>query len=372
VRDPDGVIRHVARQSPPGSRDRLGNAAEAALMEALADRTSSGGGIVTGSTLVTALLETHLARLKDAKRAPRTLDTYRLRVGYWKSVAAGLRAAECTPGTLDQVLGQVRHAHGETTAKQLRTLLAAALDIAVIEGVLPVNPATAAKSDPKPRGDGQPKGATPLDPDALPVVIAALTASEPCRDKDLVDPILMHLATGLRVSEILGLLWADFDPEKQIVAVTGRVVRATGQGLLRTPVADSSKGTAPTLALPEFAVALLLTRAAEPRPGGMDLIFPSSTGTLRDPNNFAKQWRGVRDDLGDELKTTTGHSFRKTMASLVTENGMSAQVAADVLGHRDVRTTLSRYIRRGRVHPQVAALLDKAVRGDEEPDSQTR
>ena len=43
--------------------------------------------------------------------------------------------------------------------------------------------------------------------------------------------------------------------------------------------------------------------------------FPSTAGTLRDPINFAKEWRTARDELG--LGDATAHSFRKTVATLI-------------------------------------------------------
>jgi integrase len=39
------------------------------------------------------------------------------------------------------------------------------------------------------------------------------------------------------------------------------------------------------------------------------MIFPSSAGTWRDPNNVNKQWRQERDQVGAHGVTT--HSFRK-------------------------------------------------------------
>ncbi|SLJ82199.1 Phage integrase (fragment) [Mycobacteroides abscessus subsp. abscessus] len=77
-------------------------------------------------------------------------------------------------------------------------------------------------------------------------MVKALLESESCQARDLTDPILMHLATGLRVSEVLGLLWSEFDTDAKTLGVSGRVVRDIGVGLLRTPTVDSSKGTAPT------------------------------------------------------------------------------------------------------------------------------
>ncbi|MEZ5130324.1 MAG: tyrosine-type recombinase/integrase [Mycobacterium sp.] len=357
----DGLIRRPKKRSPKGVYDRYGAAAEAALIEHL-EHLRGRASDVAAQTLVSALLDRHMETLEAVERAPRTLDTYRLRIGNWHDVASGLKVADATPGRLAELLRQVGEAHGETTAKQLRTLLTAALDIAVRDGAIPVNPLLAvARSEPKKIGGKAPGGAAAIDPVDLPAVLAAVTESDACRSKDLTDPILMHLATGLRVSEVLGLLWAEFDENAGTIAVTGRVVRATGKGLLRTATEGSKKGTPTVIVLPAFAVALLLARAAEERPGGMDLIFPSAVGGLRDPNNLAKQWREVRGDLGDALEKSTGHSFRKTLANLVTETTGDPTVAADALGHASTSTTLRHYLTRNKLRPEVADLVQRAV-----------
>jgi integrase len=89
------------------------------------------------------------------------------------------------------------------------------------------------------------------------------------------------------------------------------------------------------------------------------VIFPSTAGSLRDPNNFNKQWRQVRDNLGAAGVTT--HSFRKSLATLIDDEGLSARIGADHLGHTNVSMTQDKYMSRGRVHPQVADLLDRAI-----------
>jgi len=57
----------------------------------------------------------------------------------------------------------------------------------------------------------------------------------------------------------------------------------------------------------------------------------------------------------------TSHSFRKTVADLIDEEGLSARVGADQLGHSHVSMTQNTYMTRGRIHPEVAALLDRAA-----------
>ena len=92
------------------------------------------------------------------------------------------------------------------------------------------------------------------------------------------------------------------------------------------------------------------------------MIFPSSAGTWRDPDNFNKQWRKVREELG--VPEVTSHSFRKSMADLIDGDGLSARVGADQLGHAKVSMTQDKYMSRGRVHAEVAELLDRTINNE--------
>ena len=96
--------------------------------------------------------------------------------------------------------------------------------------------------------------------------------------------------------------------------------------------------------------------------GEQDMIFPATSGTWRDPNNFGKAWRSVREALG--VPEVTSHSFRKTVATLIDDGGLSARIGADQLGHSKVSMTQDRYMARGRVHTKVANLLDRAINAE--------
>ncbi len=67
----------------------------------------------------------------------------------------------------------------------------------------------------------------------------------------------------------------------------------------------------------------------------------------------------MREDLGFPEVTT--HSFRKTVATLIDDEGLSARIGADHLGHSKVSMTQDRYMARGRVHAEVATLLDRTI-----------
>ena len=117
-----------------------------------------------------------------------------------------------------------------------------------------------------------------------------------------------------------------------------------------------------TLPLPAFAVAVLSARHSLPYLGEQPMIFPSTTGTWRDPDNFRARWREVREALG--VPDATSHSFRKTVATLIDDEGLSARIGADHLGYSRISVTQDKYMARGRVHTAVADLLDRTVAGE--------
>ena len=126
-------------------------------------------------------------------------------------------------------------------------------------------------------------------------LLAKLRGSESCQRSDLVDPIL--IATGLRRSELLGLRWSDFDAAAATLTVCGKVVRERGKGVVRVDDTNTPAGQR-TISVPPFAVTALTERRQRPFIGQQQVIFGSSTGTLRDPENFAGQWRKARGELG--------------------------------------------------------------------------
>jgi integrase len=60
----------------------------------------------------------------------------------------------------------------------------------------------------------------------------------------------------------------------------------------------------------------------------------------------------------------TTHSFRKTVATLIDDESLSARIGADHQGQSKVSITQDRYMSRGRVHTQVAELLDRTIKDE--------
>lgn len=358
-RDTDGVTRVVERKSP--KPDQYGKLAEDELIAALTTRPHASDGEITPDTKIVTLVDRHIDRLEEDGRADRTIDTYRDRAKQLGKIIPGVRVRESTPARIDAALRSMRTAHGDVGARQAKVILKGGMQLAVMASIIHTNPVR----DVNPLPQKKAKGARALTGDQLRDMLARLRESDECQQFDLVDPITIFVATGLRISELLGLRWTDLDQKAAELAVTGKVVRAKGKGLRRIDETKTAAGRR-TLPLPSFGVAVLSARRGRPYLGEQKMIFPSTAGTWRDPSSFNRHWRTVRDTLG--VPDITSHSFRKTVATLIDDEGLSARIGADHLGHSKVSMTQDVYMARGRAHATVAQLLDRTVSDEKTMD----
>ena len=357
-RDTDGVTRVVERKSPVP--DQHGKKAEDALLSALETRQPPGGGDISKSTKVTDLIKLHIERLTEDGKADRTIDTYKYTAGKLGKLIGGLRVEDATPPRIDAALRSMKTAHGPSMAKQAKFLFLGGLQLAVMAGVISSNPTRDVISSGTPE---KPKGAKPVATEELGDLLEKVQMSDFCIEKDLVDPIHMLMATGLRRSELLGLRWVDYDPVGGNVTVTGKLIRVHGQGLKRVSKTKTDAGRR-TIGVPPSVQEMLAARKRKPYYGEQPMIFPSTAGTWRDPDNFNKDWRRARESLG--VPDVSSHSFRKSVATLIDEGGLSARIGADHLGHARISMTQDTYMRRGQTHPEVVDLVEKALRKRDE------
>ncbi|MBF6334100.1 tyrosine-type recombinase/integrase [Nocardia transvalensis] len=185
------------------------------------------------------------------------------------------------------------------------------------------------------------------------------TVPECRRSADLVDPIIMFAATGLRESELLGIQESGVDLERKVVRIDGKVVRIPGKGLKRISYEDDPKNRNRELAIPDFAIPMLRERLAAKGKTTDDVLFPSLAGTLRDPDNFNKQWRRVRAALGLDWITTT--TFRRWVFTELDNAGLTPRQVADQGGHLKPSMSQDTYMARFKAHPSNASALNHAV-----------
>ena len=89
-----------------------------------------------------------------------------------------------------------------------------------------------------------------------------------------------------------------------------------------------------------------------------NLVFPTPTGGIREVSLFGRHLRRERHLFGLENLHITGHSFRKTCASILHMQGLSDLDVADYLGQSDVPTTQQIYISRNQKSADAARMLD--------------
>ncbi|BAS16598.1 tyrosine recombinase XerC [Arthrobacter sp. Hiyo8] len=360
----DGVTRLVERGG------RTGAEAERLLAAHLAERTAPSMEDLTQESRLTALWDAYEAHLLEEGRAIRTLERYRYVSTYVLKGLGGCRIREITTQRLDGFVKSLKANHGPSVAKSARVILSGMFGLAVRFGAATTNPvrdvgtikmeskAARALSADELRGilDAMRSSQIVLNPSNK--VTPRQTLSQYCTAADLTDVVTMFAATGARISEVLGIRWQDIDFTAKTVSITGKVNRIPGQGMIRESFTKTAAGQR-VLPLPEFAIAMLMGRQISAMGNVNDVVFPSALGTLRDPSAVHKQWRTVRSCL--KLDWVTSHTFRKTMATLLDAQGLSARVGADQLGHAQISMTQDVYMGRKAVHTEVADVLDKIV-----------
>lgn len=134
-------------------------------------------------------------KLTEDDRAARTIDTYNYAAGKLGKFIRGVHVGESTPSRIDEVLRSVRNAHGPTMARPAKTLLRGGLQLVVMASVLATNPVRDVSAI---KSTSRPKGAAALTADELRGPLVNVVASEYCQRHDLVDPITVLIASGLR------------------------------------------------------------------------------------------------------------------------------------------------------------------------------
>jgi integrase len=332
-------------------RGRTKTAAESALKLALRDRAQIvGRGHITASSSISALADAWYAGL--AELSPVTMDAYRRRLDAQILPGLGqLRIRELSVGVLDRHLRLIAANHGVATARMCRSVLSGMCTLAARHDALQSNPVRALGSmTSKPR-----KAPRALTVPQVRQLRAALTYDQRAVARDLPDLVSLLMATGLRIGEACGLAWNAVDLQAGTMDVRAAVVRVKGQGLV---VKKTKTDTgARTLGLPRWCVEMLQTRVlrASPLEEGTP-VFPAPLGGWRDPSNTQADLRDAFAAAGFDW--VTSHVFRKTVATLMDQAGLSSRAAADQLGHANTSMTTDVYFGRKLTATGAAAVLE--------------
>ncbi|WP_394378613.1 tyrosine recombinase XerC [Saccharopolyspora spinosa] len=351
-RDYDGVTRPVERMGATQAK------AERNLKRELRDRLTpvQQAGLTPESKFGEAA-ELWLKEFEDAvtdgTRSPTSLDTYRGRLNSIVLPAmAALRLREVTVFRVQQVCQAVKKNQSVDSARTVRNILSGICGLAVRYKAMQVNPVR----DMAPL-EGRRKASRSLEAEEMKDLLQKLDSSEVAIRHDLPDLARWYAGTGFRTGKALAVHWHHLDLDAGTVDWAGNLIRAKGTGNMindgKTEVSERA------LALPTWLVTMLRerqVRLAEKfgiEPGELTgPVFPNTQGGLRDKHNTLARWRDFRSDAG--YPWVTFRTFRRSVATVLDDAGLTARDIADQLGHSKVSTTQDVYMGR-RVKSRKAA-----------------
>ncbi len=356
VRDADGRIRQATKEGTSKA------AARQALLAAIEERPGFSGSTISAETTIAETAAAWLTEVErhvaEGRRAPNTVRVYHSAYSQHVAPAVGaLRLREATVPRLDAFVVGMRAHHGGGITRTARTVLNGIIGYAVRQGALKTNPM---------REVSRVAGTAVRTPRALTAGerddwLAKMEADEVASRRDIPDITRCLLATGMRIGECLAVTFDDIDTSAKVLRVDWNIVRVKGQGLQR--MSTKSAAGERTLRLPGWAVDVMIRRGD--RFGWSGPLFPiperrrgaqERRGVWRDPSNTSRDLREARDRAG--YQWVTSHVFRKTVATVMDEAGMSAREIADQLGHARPSLTQDVYMARKTVGSSAVALED--------------
>ncbi|MDO3395837.1 MULTISPECIES: tyrosine-type recombinase/integrase [Nocardioides] len=348
-RDFDGVTREIKGTA------RSAAAAVRELKVKIADRSAPSGDLIGPDMRISQVADIWLSLYRAEQRSEATTanEYQRIIENVINPAIGNIRLREATAGRLERL---IRSQDSHSRRKKTKTVLKMMFDAAVIDDALPANPVSSTS-----RLRGQKKDVQALSVEDLNAVRSAVDAwmtkkrPGPKPNQDMPDIVDLLLATGCRIGEVLAIRWTDIDlsATPPTVSISGTIKTETGKGTYRKPKpkSDASKRT---IALPPFAVDVLMRRRIEQRPNHYNAVFATRNGTWHQVGNIERRWRTIRADTGFDW--VTPHTFRKTVATLI-DRLVDSDTAARVLGHSSDAITKEFYIEKDRTTPDVTHIL---------------
>lgn len=191
-----------------------------------------------------------------------------------------------------------------------------------------------------------------------------------CRGHRLEACYLLGVATGLRISEALGLTWGDVALDGRTITIRRQLQREAGQWVL--PDVKTTSGVR-TLDLPLMVADALRKEKVEQAkrqlragpawdPALPDLVFTTDEG--KPLWRHAVLWRLYTILKKAGLPKLCYHELRHTAASIWLAAGVPLKTVSASLGHSSIRVTADRYIKVLPSQRRLAAdLMDGVLRG---------
>lgn len=333
---------YYACATPPGSRSASWRSlGTVGLMEARRLRDRFAAEVQTKPTTTTNI-RTTFAELADewlaeqstrtriGELSPRTLEIYELGLRRHVVPAFGVRQVRAI--TPDQLVAWTRNlrsaGYAPDSIVNFWRPLNLVLGHAVRHGVIAASPADRLTSAERPGpGPSRQRFLSRAE-------MERLLAAAPSRYR---TAIACGLFSGLRLSELLGLTWADVDVGEHVLKVRYQLSRQGERVALKTLAARRD-----VILMSQLARELDAMRAVGCFADDRDLVFSATSGqTIGHRNITARGLAKAADGAG--LEAVTFHVLRHTFASILIAQGRDPVFVSRQLGHTNAAITLRVY-----------------------------
>lgn len=255
-----------------------------------------------------------------------------------------------------------------TTAQKAHSIIYQMFEIAVIDNVIRVNPSSHAFQDFRKTAELIPPQREPLTEEQQSRFVDYIYSSK--QYSRMANLFTVLLGTGMRIGEALGLRWCDCDFEDGIIHVTHALLYKPGEdGNYRYRVSSpkTKAGFREIPMLNEVKAALLRERKKRHRhvekfvvDGYSDFVFLNNNGQVYTQSFIYDVIQGITTSYNKEeyakaheekrepcyLPKISAHILRHTFCTRMSENSVNIEdikVLQDIMGHRNIRTTMEVY-----------------------------
>jgi integrase len=243
------------------------------------------------------------------------------------------------------------------TVKHIRDCFRAALNVAVNDwDLIPKNPASKARPP-----DQLHRPMRVFDPDQARAFLCLIS------DHRLEALFSLALCLGPRQGEVLGIRWSDLDLDSGVLTIDGALKRIDGKLVKGKTKRECSNRT---IQLPVVTITALRehqARQAQERIWAgtrwkeTGYTFTTRIGTPIERRNLLRDW--YRLIAGSDLPRIHFHDLRHSAATLLFAQGVHPRTVMEILGHKDLNTTMRIYGHVvDRMKQEAAAKMDELFR----------
>ena len=209
----------------------------------------------------------------------------------------------------------------QKTVDRYKLILSLIMKYAIELGEIQYNPCSAAKT---PKGLEKEKRTSASEEDEKRIKEA----------KDLWLLPYFALYSGMRKGEILALKWKDIDFENNLIEVYKSVYHEGDKPKLKGTKTEAGTRVVPLLK--PLKERLLEIRSEDPE----RFIFSDDGSSPLTNRRYITLYKQYKEATGI---TCTAHQLRHSFATIAFENGISPKVVQEILGHKQLSTTMDIY-----------------------------